>query len=94
MSGWSEDILGLCFARQLLRENLALNVGVGPDVRDRQSDAFAHDLGVQILTLDLFLHLSAHKLDWVRVRPVGRLVSLALHVAFIVDKMVIVDNYG
>ena len=50
-----KDVLRLGFARELLREDLTLNVGVGADVANRKCDALAHNLSVQILALNLLL---------------------------------------
>jgi len=46
MAGWREDVLRLGFTSQLLREDLALDIGVGADITDGQGDTFAHDFSV------------------------------------------------
>jgi len=89
-----KDVLRLRLLGQLLGENLALDVGVWTDVRDGQGDSFAHDLSIQVLALDLFLLLSREEFDWVWVGPIGRLVRPLLHVALVIDQMVVVDNYS
>ena len=87
-----EDILGLCFTSELLREDLTLDVGVWSNIGDRQGDALTHDFCIEIFTLDLLLYLSRHQFDRVWIRPVSLLVSFALLVPFVVDKVMIVDD--
>ena len=58
VTGWCEDILGLGLACQLRWEDLTLDVRVGTDVTDGQSDALAHDLSIQVVAFDLFLNLA------------------------------------
>ena len=55
---WSENVLRLSLFSELLRENLALDVGIGSDVRNWQGDSLAHDLGIEVVTLDFFLDLA------------------------------------
>ena len=88
-----EHILRLRLACQLLREDLTLNVRVRADVTDGQSDALTHDFCIEVVALDFLLDLPRHEFDWVRVRPMGRLVCLSLHVALVVDQVVIIDDH-
>ena len=53
-----EHLFVLGFSGQLWREDLALNIIVRPDVRDRKSHALMHHLCVQVLSLDFLLPLS------------------------------------
>ena len=92
VAGRSEDIFGLCFAGELLGEDLALDVCVWSDIGDRQSYTLAHDLCVKVLTLDFLLHLSRHQFNWIGIGPVGLLVGFALCVPLVVDKVIVVDE--
>ena len=58
MTWWRKHILGLGLSRELLREDLTLDVSVRANVRDGESDALAHDFCVEVVTFDLFLHFS------------------------------------
>ena len=51
----SEHFLCLRLLRELSRKDLAFDVSVGTDVRDRQGNSLAHDFRVQVVTFDLFL---------------------------------------
>lgn len=92
MARWSENILSLRLFRELLREDLALDVSVWSDIAYRQSDTLSHDFCIQVLTLDLLLNLARQKLDRVWIRIVVRLVCLSFDVAFVINKMEIVDD--
>ena len=94
MARWGEDILCLSLFSELLGEDLAFNVGVGTNVRDWQRDSFAHDLCIQIVAFDFLLDLARHQFDWIRVWPVVRFVDFALHVALVVNQMVVIDDYS
>ena len=58
MAWWRKHVLGLGLSGELLGEDLTLNVSVWSNVRDGESDALAHDLCVEVVAFDLFLHLS------------------------------------
>ena len=58
MTWWRKHVLGLGLSGELLGEDLALDVGVRANVRDGESDALAHDLCVEVVAFDLFLHFS------------------------------------
>ena len=88
-----EHVFGLGLSGQLLGENLTLYIRIRSNVRNGQSDTFSHDFGVQVVPLDLLLHFAGEELDRVRVGPVRLLVRFALHVALVVDQVVVVDDH-
>ena len=92
MTRWREHILCLSLTSQLLRENLALNVRIGSNIADWQSNSLAHDLSIKVVSLDILLDLPRHQFDWVRVRPMCRLVCFPFHVTLVVDQVVIIDD--
>ena len=93
MTWWRKHVLGLGLSGELLGEDLAFNVSVWSDVRDGQGDALAHDLCVEVVAFDLFLHFSGEELDRVRVRPMRRLVGFAFHVSLVVDQVMVINDH-
>ena len=91
---WCEDILGLSLSSQLRWEDLTLDVRVGTDVTDGQSDALAHDLCVQVVAFNLFLNFARQQFNRIGIGPVLRLIRPSLHVALVTDQVVIVDDGG
>mmetsp|Transcript_39280 Transcript_39280/g.59965 ORF Transcript_39280/g.59965 Transcript_39280/m.59965 type:complete len:201 (-) Transcript_39280:558-1160(-) len=91
----SENLFVLSFFGELRREDLVLNVAVGPDVRDRQGHSLVHHLGIEVLALDFLLFFAREQLDGVWVREAGHafLSGGSLQVIlFALD--LFVDNHG
>lgn len=91
MVRWRENLLILSFTSQLRREDFALDVPIGPYIRDWKGDSLVHHLSIEILTLDILLPFSREQLNRVRIREAGVALLLAcfLQVSFLALNLVV-----
>ena len=94
MTRWRENFFRLCLFGELFWEDFAFNICVGSYITDGQRNTLVHLLCIQIVSLDFFLNLSWHELDWVRIRQMLLRVVFRwlFQVALIIHQMLIVDD--